>query len=162
RATFSLAWDEIERPYDAGAEDAADDAGAGSTELFHPTLHVANLVLSESKLDALLAIAAIDVGGSRAPTALAPLSLDDPEVGARYEALTDYVLRSTPELRIAALLVGTDVDVPLGDDPAKHAAFATFVTRAAGRAHALRPGLKVGFTVTSGGIESQRARLAAA
>lgn len=169
RATnVSLAWDQVERPYDAGAPDAADDdagdAGdaAPPTQLFNASLHVADLVLSEYKTQALLAITALDVGGSRAPAELATRPLDDVELGARYDKVTDYVLRSTPDLVVAALFVGTEVDVPLGDDAAKHAAFATFVGRAAAHAHAVRPGLKVGFTVTSDGIEASRSRFAAA
>lgn len=166
RATnVSLAWDEIERPYDAGAPDAADeDAGdaAAPTQLFNASVHVADLVLSEYKTQALLAVAAIDVGGSRAPAELAMRPFDDAELGARYDKLTDYVLRSTPDLDIAALFVGTDVDVPLGDDAAKHAAFATFLIRAAAHAHAVKPGLKVGFTITSNGLSGQSTRLAAA
>ena len=44
-ANAKLAWDEIERPYDAGAADASDDGGDGGTEagaptqLFNPLLH---------------------------------------------------------------------------------------------------------------------------
>ena len=164
RATnVPLGWDEIELPLDAGAgmADAADDA-APPTQLFHPALHIADLVLAESKTQALVAVSAIDVGGSRAPADLAGRPLDDTEVAARYDRLTDYVLRSTPDLEIAALFVGTEVDVPLGESAAQHAAFATFVGRAAAHAHAVRPGLKVGFTVTSDGVEGIGPRLAAA
>ena len=162
RATnVSLAWDEIEQPYDAGAPDAADDA-APKAQLFNASLHVADLVLSEYQTKALLAVSAVDVGGSRAPAELATRPLDDAELGARYDKVTDYVLRSTPDLDIAALFVGTDVDVALGDDETQHAAFATFLARAAAHARAVKPGLKVGFTVTSEGIESKGARLTAA
>lgn len=162
RATnVTLAWDEVERPYDSGAPDAAEDAAA-PTQLFNPSLHVADLVLSEYKTQALIAVTALDVGGSRAPAELATRPLDDAELGARYDKVTDYVLRGAPDLVVAALFVGTEVDVPLGDDPAKHAAFAAFVGRAAAHAHAVRPGLKVGFTVTADGIEARGPRLAAA
>lgn len=169
RATnVSFAWDDIERPYDAGAPDAADDDAAASgdaappTQLFNASLHVANLVLEQARTQALLSVAAIDVGGSRAPADLTTRSFDDAELGARYEKLTDYVLRSTPDLDVAALFVGTEVDVPLGGDAAKHGAFAAFVGRAAAHAHAVRAGLKVGFTVTSDGLEASSPRLAAA
>jgi hypothetical protein len=166
RATnVTLPWDEIERPYDAGLPDAGDDdAGDGgtTTQIFNASLHVTNLILSENDTQALLAIAAVDASGSRAPVELQARPLDDLELAARYDKLTDYVLKSTPDVKVGALFVGTEVDVALGDDAAKHAAFATFVGRAAAKAHALRPGLKVGFTVTSDGLEARASRLAAA
>ena len=67
----TFAWDEIERPYDAGAPDASDDGGdAGDagparspTQVFHPLLHVANLVLSDQRFAATVTIDALDVGG---------------------------------------------------------------------------------------------------
>ena len=113
-------------------------------------------------MQGLVAIPALDAYGSRAPAELATRSLDDAELAARYDKLTDYVLRSLPDLAVTGLLVGTDVDLALGDDAVRHAAFATFVGRAAAHVHAAAPKVKVGFTVTSGGIEAKAPRLAAA
>jgi len=172
-ANVKLAWDEIERPYDAGAADASNDGGndggdeggdggteAGNpTQLFNPLLHVSNLVLSDSRMAVTLTIDALDVGGSRAPAELAARPLDDLEVGARYDRLLDYVLSSLPDLDVTALLVASSVDVPLGDDAAKHAAFTTFLGRAAAHVHATRPKLAVGFTVTANGAVARKDRL---
>ncbi len=157
----ALAWDDVEQPFDAGVDEDAGDA-APTTQIFNASLHVANLALSEYKTQAVIAAAAVDGSGSRAPAELAARPLDDVELGARYDKLTDYVLNGAPDLTIAALLVGTEVDVPLGSDAAKHAAFATFVGRAAAHAHEVRPGVKVGFTVTAEGIATKGAQLAAA
>ena len=154
----ALAWDDVEQPFDAGP---GDDAST-PTQIFNATLHVANLVLSEYRTQAVIAAAAVDVSGSRAPAELAARPLDDAELSARYDKLTDYVLKGAPDLEIAALLVGTEVDVPLGDDAAKYAAFATFVGRAASHAHQVHPGVKVGFTVTADAIQKRAAQLAAA
>lgn len=171
-ATFG--WDEIERPIDGGAADAGgdtdpdadagDDAGAASTQLFNPLLHVVDLVLSDSRTQLTLTVDALDVGGSRAPGVLAARPLDDPELGARYDRLTDYVLAQLPDTPLNALLVASSVDVALGADAAKHAAFARFVARAAAHAHAIRPALQVGFSVTHEAVvDAQGAgRLAAA
>jgi hypothetical protein len=157
----TLAWDEVERPTDAGAPD--EDAGdASPTQLFNGSLHVANLVLEQDGMQALVALPALDAFGSRAPVELQARPLDDAELGARYDLLTDYVLRSFPDAPLTGLLVGTDVDLALGDDAAKHAAFATFVGRAAAHVHAVAPKVKVGFTVTSDGLEGKASRLAAA
>lgn len=164
----TFAWDDVERPYDAGAPDASDDAGdagdagASPTQLFNPLLHVTNLVLPDERMGATLTLDALDVGGSRAPAELAARPLDDAELGARYDRLTDYALDQLPDTNVTALFFASAVDVPLGDDAAKHAAFATFVTRAAAHVHAARPKVKVGFVVTASGAITASARLSAA
>jgi hypothetical protein len=166
----TFAWDEIERPYDAGVPDASDggDGGDGGgparspTQVFHPLLHVANLVLSDQRVAATLTIEALDVGGSRAPAELATLALDDPELLTRYERVLDYALGQLPDLEVSALFLASSVDVSLGDDAAKHAAFATLMTSAAAHVHAARPSMKIGFVVTSDGAVARKERLAAA
>ena len=160
---LSFAWDDVERPYDAGVADATD-AGASSppTQLFNPLLHVANLVLPDERMGATVTLDALDVGGSRAPAELATRPLDDADLAARYERLTDYALDQLPDVSVTALFVASSADVPLGDDPAKHAAFASFVIRAVAHVHAIRPKIKVGFVVTSNGAVSAKTRLSAA
>ena len=163
---LTFAWDEIERAYDAGTPDASDagDAGDGSTstQLFNPLLHVANLVLPDERMGATVTLDALDVGGPRAPAELAGLALDDAALAARYDRLTDYALDQLPDTNITALFLASNVDVPLGDDVAKHAAFATFVARAAMHVHASRPKVKVGFVVTLNGAVAAKERFAAA
>ena len=168
----TFAWDEIERPYDSGAGDASVDASGDAsgdggparspTQVFHPLLHVANLVLSDQRVAATLTIDALDVGGTRAPAELATLALDDPELLTRYERVLDYALGQLPDLDLSALFLASSVDVSLGDDHAKHAAFATFMTNAAAHVHATRPSVKVGFVVTSDGAVARKAHLASA
>ncbi len=157
----TLAWDEVERPFDGGVPDE-DSGDAAPTQIFNASIHVANLVLDQDGMQGLVALPALDAFGSRAPAELQARPLDDGELGARYDKLTDYVLRSFPDAVVSAILVGSDVDVALGDDAAKHAAFATFVGRAAAHVHAVAPKVKVGFTVTSDGVEARASRFAAA
>ncbi|MDB4940665.1 MAG: hypothetical protein JWP97_199 [Labilithrix sp.] len=153
----TLAWDEIERLGDAGDSDAAPPITR-----FNADLHVANLVLSENDMQEVLALPVIDVGGSRAPSDLVGRPLDDAELAARYDLLTDHALASSQDVAIPALFVATDVDRALGDDDAKYAAFATFVGRAAAHLHATAPKIKVGFTVSAEGLPVAAPRLAAA
>lgn len=146
--SVTFAWDEVERPYDAGATDSGDpDAAAAPTTLFNPGLHVVNLVLADRRLEAMLAVEAFDVGGSRVPADLAGRSLDDPAVEARYDALLDYVFSQIGDTPVTALLVATGADAWIETDAQRAAPFAAFVTHAAAHARALRPGLDVGFTV---------------
>lgn len=146
-ATF--AWNDVERPEDGGAP-----------VLFHPGIHVVGLVVSSAEMKASLALAAVDATGPRLPTDLAARALDDPEVAARYEAATDYVLSQLPDLELTSYLVGTDVDVALGADAARWAAFATFFDRVAKHARTKRAGLRVGFVVTSAALDARRDLLA--
>lgn len=137
----TFGWDEIERPYDGGAPDAA------ATTLFNPGVHVVNLVLSDRGLEATLALAAFDVGGSRAPADLAGIPLDDPAVGARYDALLDYAFSQIGDTKVTALVVATGADAWVAADAQRAAPLAGFVTHAAAHARTLRPSLKVGFSV---------------
>jgi hypothetical protein len=167
----TFAWDDVERPYDAGAPDASDDGGADAgdagparspTQVFHPLLHVANLVLSDQRFAATLTIDALDVGGSRAPAELATLAFDDPELVTRYDRVLDYALDQLPDIEVPLLFVASSVDLALGDDAVKNAAFTTFLTKAAAHVHSLRPNVKVGFVVSSDGAVARKDRLAAA
>lgn len=146
----SFAWDDVERPEDGGAP-----------VLSHPGIHIVGLVLSSADMRASLALDAVDATGARLPADLSGRALDDPEVAARYEAATDYVLAQLPDLELTSFLVGTDVDLALGADAARHAAFATFFDRVAKHARAKRPGVRVGFVVTSGALDAKRDLLAA-
>jgi len=149
----TFAWDDVERPYDAGAP-VSDDGGTDAstpTQIFNPLVHVTNLVLPDERMGATLTIDALDVGGSRAPAELAALPFDDVELATRYGRVTDYVLDQLPDTEITALFLGSAVDLPLGTDAAKHAAFASFVTRAVAHVHALQPKVKVGFVVSAAG-----------
>lgn len=141
----AFAWDEVERPEDGGAP-----------VLFHPFLHVVGLVVSSAKMKASIALDAVDATGARLPVDLAGRPLDDPEVAARYEAATDYVLSQLPDLELATYLVGTDVDVALGTDGARWAAFATFFDRVAKHARERRSGVRVGFVVGSAALAAKR------
>ena len=160
---LTFGWDDVERAVDAGdAGDADADASAAPTQLFNPLLHVANLVLPDERMGAIVTLDAVDVSGARAPATLAGRALDDAELGARYDRLTDYALDQLPDVSVTALFFASNVDIPLGDDPAKHAAFATFITRAAAHVHASRPKMKVGFVVTASGAVAARERFKAA
>jgi hypothetical protein len=147
----AFAWNDVERAEDGGAP-----------VLFHPGIHVVGLVVSGADMQASVALDAMDATGPRLPADLAGRPLDDPEVAARYDAATDYVLSQLPDLAFTAYLVGTDVDVVLGDDAARWAAFATFFDRVASHARTKRAGLRVGFAIRSVALASARDRAAPA
>lgn len=153
--SVSFGWDQVEIPVDVDAGDAATDASPATT-LFQPRLHIANLVLEDAHVAAVLAIEAADVGGIRFPSDISGRPFDDVEVMARYARVLDYALDQTRDTNLTALLVASGVDQVLGDDPAKYAAFATFMTNTVAHAHGVRPGVKVGFSVTADGAAARR------
>jgi hypothetical protein len=155
-ADVSFAWSTIERPFDAGDGDAA------STVLFEPALHAVRLALESERLSIVLGLDALDATGPRLPPDLRGLALDDPAVLARSDALVDYAVAQMDALPLAALLVGSDVDVALGADASRWSAFATLAKRMAARAKAKRAGLAVGFSVTAKGLLDHAARVATA
>lgn len=148
-ATF--AWDDVERPGDGGAP-----------VLFNAGIHIVGLVIDSEGMKASLALDAVDATGARLPVDLAGRALDDPDVGARYEAATDYVLSQLPDLPLTTFLVASDVDVALGSDAPRWSAFATFFDRVAKHARSKRPGVPVGFVVTGAALEGKRDLLAPA
>ena len=153
---ITFAWDDIERPYDAGAPDPdagdggeADAAPPVTTRLFDPALHVVNLVLSDRRVEATLALEAFDVGGSRAPIDLAARPLNDAATLARYDALVDYAFDQLHDTKLTALVVASAADAWVAADAQRAPALAAFVSHVAARARSARPGLRVGFTVDS-------------
>jgi hypothetical protein len=160
----SLAWNEIERPIDAGDDanaDASADAAAG-TQIFNAGVHIVNLILGTSDVRAIFAVPALDATGPRLPPDLAGKALDDSAVTSRYDAVTDYVFTQLPDLELDAYLVAVDADATLGTDSAKWTAFAAFVSKVAAHAHTMRPNLKVGFALSAAAVVDEKDLVAGA
>jgi hypothetical protein len=158
----TFAWDEIERPWDGGqldldagdggddaSVDGADggDASSPTTTLFNPGLHIVNLVLDDRRFEATLALEAFDVGGSRAPADLWTRALDDAQTLARYDALLDYAFDQMHDTSLTALVVASGADALLDVDAQRAMSLAAFVDHVRAHARAIRPDLKVGFTI---------------
>lgn len=154
-ATFT--WDDVETPADAGP-----DADATTTQIFNAGIHIVNLVLGTSNVKASLGIAAIDESGPRFPFDLAGRGLDDAELTARFDKVTDYVFTQLPDLELDAYLVAVDVDATLRTDPARWAAFAAFVDHVAKHARTKQTGLRVGFVMSATALVEKKDLAAAA
>ena len=92
------------------------------------------------------------------PPDLQGLPLDDPRVIQRFEQLIDHVLEKLPNLRLTALVIGSEVDLYL-TDPSRRSAWQSFFPAVAeyarNRYRALYPGRTpppVGFEVTHKGL----------
>ena len=133
------------------------------TQLFNPLLHVANLVLSDSRMAVTLTRRRARRGRLARPrrARCSPAR----RCRARRSLRSAHRLRPrarSPMSRSPRCSSAARSTCRSATTPAKHAAFATFVTRAAAHAHAVRPGLTVGFTVTADGAVARKDRLAAA
>jgi hypothetical protein len=162
---LTFQWDTVELPRggpdagDAGddadtdaGDDAAADAGDASaeppTDLFNAYFHIANLVYPQEKIAVNLALNPVDTNGLHLPVDLVGRKLDDPEVATRFARVEDYAFSQLPKLDLTMVILGNEVDLGLGEDPAKYAEFTKLFVAAAAHARTRRPGVKVGFVVT--------------
>lgn len=154
--TVRVAWDEVERPFDAG------DGDASATTIYEPTLHIAGLVAPAASVRAVLELDVVDDTGRRGPGDLAAVPLDDPAFVARWTRAQAYVLDQTRELGVTGYVIGARVDRALGEAPDAYASFVAFFAKAAAAARAARPGLAVGFAVSPSAFGARASDLAPA
>lgn len=138
-ASLSVAWDDLEaRPGEFGAD---------------PNwLAIANRYYAAEGVPLALTIAAIDTNRVRLPDDLQGRRLDDPEVMARFGRLLDYVFTQIPDVDLAVLAIGNEVDITLGADTDAWRAYQKFFEAAAATSRALRPGVPVGAKMTLAGL----------
>ncbi|MCJ7676536.1 MAG: hypothetical protein MUO35_02290, partial [Anaerolineales bacterium] len=99
--SLSLAWDDLEpRP----GEFAPDPNFLAIANLYYPAQHI----------PLALTITPIDTNRTRLPADLQARAFDDPEVIARFERLLDYVFMQIPDVELAVLAIGNEVDATLG------------------------------------------------
>jgi hypothetical protein len=140
--SLSLAWDDLEvRP----GEPAPDPNFLEIANLYYPAQHV----------PLALTITPIDTNRTRLPGDLQGRPFDDAEVIARFERLLDEVFLEIPDVELAVLAIGNEVDATLGSDPSAWARYQTFFEATAAYARSLRPGLPVGVKVTMGGLTGE-------
>jgi len=147
--SLSVAWDDLElRP----GEYAPDPN----------YLAIANLYYPAQDVPLALTITPIDTNRTRLPSDLRGRAFDDPEVIARFERLLDYVFSQIPDVELAVLAIGNEVDATLGTDATVWARYRTFFEATAAHARSLRPDVPVGVKVTMGGLTGETRALAQA
>jgi hypothetical protein len=134
--SLKLDWDEVEQQPDVFAS---------------PWPKIANAYYPGQNIQVSLRIATFDTDRNRLPPDLRDKPLDDPEVIARFNHLMDWIFAQMPDVKLAELSIGNEVDGMLGDDPVKWRQYTEFFD--ATRKHALqkRPTLKVGVSVMFAG-----------
>jgi hypothetical protein len=99
-----------------------------------------------------LTVAPIDTNRIRLPAHLADRRFDDPAVIDRFLALLDFVDAQTPGLQLTTLALGNEIDVALGSDGARWAAYERFFEAVVDRAREAHPEAVVGVKATHGGL----------
>ena len=98
-----------------------------------------------------ITIAPINTNIVEVPADLAGTAWDHPTMIARFNALQDFIFSQIPAVTLTAYCIGNEVDSTLTSAPAV-AAYKTFYEAARAHALTLRPGLKVGVTLTMNGL----------
>jgi hypothetical protein len=96
-------------------------------------------------------IAPINTNVLEVPADLVGTAWDHPTMIARFNALQDFIFAQIPAVTLTAYCIGNEVDATLSTAPAV-AAYKTFYEAARAHARTLRPGLKVGVTMTMFGL----------
>lgn len=108
-----------------------------------------------------LLVRTIDVNNLNVPADLVGLDFDDPKMLARFATVIDAVVPLLVQEGGFYLSVGNEVDSWLAANPAQINRFASFVSAARERAHAIEPRLAVGVTVQFGVLTKLPAAFAA-
>lgn len=147
--SLSLAWDDLEpRP----GEFATEPNWLAAADLYYPA----------QSTPLALTLAPIDTNRIRLPADLQGRPFDDPQVIARFERLLDHVMMQIPDVELAVLAIGNEVDAALGADPDAWASYRTFFEAAAAHTRRVSPGVRVGVKVTMGGLLGETRELALA
>lgn len=126
-----------------------------------PWPKIANAYYPAQNLALSLRIATFDTNQSRLPADLRAKPLSDPEVIGRFNQLLDWIFKEMPDVKLAELSIGNEVDGVLGDDPAQWNQYTAFFAATRQHARAQRPALPVGVSLMFGAFTRQP-KLAAA
>ncbi|HNY28206.1 MAG TPA: hypothetical protein PKH31_12580 [Candidatus Sumerlaeota bacterium] len=144
---LKLDWDEVEKK--PGVFDS-------------PWPKVANLYYPPQKVQLSLRLSTLDTSQNRIPKDLRGKPFDDPAVIERFNRFLDYVLDQMPDLTLAELSIGNEVDGVLGTDEKKWEQYARFFVATREHAGQKRKDLKVGVSIMFSGHTGPAARCAEA
>jgi hypothetical protein len=147
--TLTMPWSVIE-PGSAGFDQDSVDLLAFGMSYY--AMHGVKVMLS---------IPAIDTVANLVPSDLATMKLDSPMVIARAEAFVAEVLAQCHG-ELAYLVLSNEVDINLGDGSPTWSELDALTAAMAAKAHALRPDVKTGISVTASALLAPNADAIAA
>lgn len=145
--SLSVFWDEIETAPGTFAPDPN-------------WLEVANLYYPGQDFQVSLVISVLDTSEVRLPADLAGKSFADPEVISRFRAFLDFIKSQIPDLKLASLAIGNEIDGVLDSDSGAWEQYSIFFTPAAEYARGLWPEVPVGAKVMFEGLTGSTSKYA--
>ncbi len=105
-----------------------------------------------------LTIAPIDTPGPALPSDLSGVAMDNANVITRFNHFMDWALSQIPTAQITSIQIGNEIDAPSGASTALYwTQYKTFLTAVIAHLHTVKPGVKIGVTVTLYGLIGQSA-----
>jgi len=150
-ATLHIDWNTDEATGSGTTSGVMTDVGGAlaSANAYYPTTSPASMLS--------LTIAPIDTGSYKLPSDLNSLpQMSNATVITRFNKFMTWVLSQLPNTRFTSIQIGNEIDTLSAANTAAYwTQYATFLTSAVAHIHALKPGVKVGVTVTLYGITAQ-------
>ncbi len=134
--SLKLNWDEVEKK--PGVYES-------------PWPKIANDYYPARKEQVSLRLATLDTDRNRLPSDLRGKPLNDPEVIERFDRLIDWIFNEMPDVRLAELSIGNEIDGVLRDDPVKWGQYTEFFEATSRHARERRADLNVGASITFDG-----------
>jgi len=116
-----------------------------------PWPKIANDYYPARKEQVSLRLATLDTDRNRLPLDLRGKPLNDPEVIGRFDRLIDWIFGEMPDVQLAELSIGNEIDGFLGDDPVKWRQYTEFFQATRRHAREKRADLNVGASITFDG-----------
>ncbi len=135
--TLAQSWDDIEK-----------SAGVFSNTF----LDIANAFYPANNTRVVLEFNPIDTNVVRLPADIRALAFDDPVVIERYKAAIDYVLSRLPNVTLAGIVIGNEIDATLGSDVTRWTQYRNFFQAAAAHVRTRKPGVPVGTKAQFGAL----------
>jgi hypothetical protein len=99
-----------------------------------------------------LTIAPIATDVLEVPSDLRKLNFDDSTMIHRFDVMLDSLFKHIPNLQLASLVIGSEVDIYLGSDSAKWYQYINFFKAVSTHARTLRPNIKIACEATYAGL----------
>lgn len=115
-------------------------------------LSIANIFYPPKKIGISLTIRPISTNRKVVPSDLMDVSFDDPQMIWRFKSLIDFVFSQIPDLKIDSLVIGSEFDTLLGDDPLLWKQYINFYKIISSYIRKKHPGLKIAAEGTFNGI----------
>lgn len=106
-------------------------------------LSIANIFYPSKKVGVSITIRPISTNRKVVPSDLMDTAFDDPRMIWRFKSLIDFVFSQIPDVKINSLVIGSEMDAFLGDDPALWRQYTEFYRVIGSYVRKKHPGLKI-------------------